>query len=86
MPERQIDAQERLTLVDYLDRGRYASVFRDRFLYPMAAAIWSMSPDAIREFPATTLVRFFANHQFLQINNQPKWRTCAGEVQRTSPS
>jgi cyclopropane-fatty-acyl-phospholipid synthase len=33
----------------------------------MASAIWSASLDAIRSFPATTLIRFFDNHGLLAL-------------------
>src|SRR5205809_3354976 len=44
------------------------------YLYPIASAIWSASVDAIRSFPATTLVRFLDNHGLLGITTQPQWK------------
>jgi predicted NAD/FAD-binding protein len=44
---------------EYLERERYSDAFRDDFLIPMTAAVWSTSPDKCSlEFPAVTLVRF----------------------------
>ncbi|KAL1887433.1 Cytochrome c oxidase assembly protein cox11, mitochondrial [Sporothrix stenoceras] len=44
---------------EYLDREGYSDAFRDDYLIPMTAAVWSTSPDKCSlEFPATTLVRF----------------------------
>lgn len=44
---------------DYLRREGYSDAFRDDYLIPMAAAVWSTSPDKCAlEFPAVTLVRF----------------------------
>ena len=37
-----------VTLADFLDEERYGSEFMERYLYPMASAIWSASVDAIR--------------------------------------
>ena len=47
------------TIGDYLDREGYSDAFRDDYLIPMTAAVWSTSPDKCSlEFPAVTLVRF----------------------------
>ncbi len=43
----------------YLEREGYSNAFRDDYLIPMTAAVWSTSPDKCSlDFPATTLVRF----------------------------
>lgn len=48
-----------LTIGQYLEREGYSDGFRDDYLIPLTAAIWSTSPDKCAlEFPATTLVRF----------------------------
>jgi predicted NAD/FAD-binding protein len=44
----------------------------------MASAIWSASADAIRSFPALTLIRFFDNHGLLALTSQPTWKVVAG--------
>jgi predicted NAD/FAD-binding protein len=69
---------EALTLAEFLVAGRYSPVFRDRYLYPMASAVWSMPPLELDRFPALTLVRFFDNHGMLGINTHPQWRTIRG--------
>ena len=47
------------TIGEYLDREGYSYAFRDDYLLPMAAAVWSTSPDKCAlDFPAATLVRF----------------------------
>lgn len=44
---------------EYLAREGYSDAFRDDYLLPMTAAVWSTSPDKCSlEFPAATLVRF----------------------------
>lgn len=54
---RAVDVEE--TIGQYLDRERYSDAFRDDYLIPMTAAVWSTSPDKCSlEFPAVTLVRF----------------------------
>ena len=69
---------ERQTLGDFLESRRFGEGFTHRYLFPMASAIWSASLDAIRSFPALTLVRFFENHGLLSLNAQPTWKVVAG--------
>jgi predicted NAD/FAD-binding protein len=52
--------------------------FRRHYLLPMAGAIWSCPPSRILDYPAATLVRFFANHNLLSLRGQPQWRTVEG--------
>ncbi len=62
-----------LTLGDFLRRIRMSRRFRERYIIPMAAAIWS-SPDAdVMAFPMETFARFFENHGLLSPANQPQW-------------
>jgi predicted NAD/FAD-binding protein len=52
-------AEEEETIGQYLEREGYSDAFRDDYLIPMTAAVWSTSPDKCSlEFPAVTLVRF----------------------------
>jgi len=67
-----------LTLGELLSLGGYGATFRDAYLLPMAAAIWSSSTSDILKFPALTFLRFCLNHGLLQINNRPQWRTVNG--------
>jgi predicted NAD/FAD-binding protein len=71
-----------LTLGQYLDEHHFSSNFTERYLYPMASAVWSASREAVRSFPALNLVRFFSNHGMLRIMNQPKWRVVRGGSHR----
>jgi predicted NAD/FAD-binding protein len=73
------------TLGDFLDEARFDGIFAEKYLFPMASAVWSTSLDAIRYFPATTLVRFFDNHGMLGINTHPKWRVLRGGSHRYLP-
>ena len=69
---------ERHTLGDFLESRRFGEAFTHRYLLPMASAIWSASLDAIRSFPAVTLIRFLDNHGLLSLNAQPTWKVVAG--------
>ncbi len=61
----------------YLDRGNYSRRFREEYLVPMGAAIWSMPPQSLVEFPADSFIAFFDNHRLLHWN-RPVWRTVTG--------
>ena len=69
---------------DYLDREGYSQAFRDDYLIPMTAAVWSTNADKCSlEFPARTLVRFMWNHHLLStISTRPDWMTIKGGSQR----
>jgi predicted NAD/FAD-binding protein len=76
---------DRATLGEFLDEARFNGVFTEKYLFPMASAVWSTSLDAIRSFPAATLVRFFDHHGMLGINTHPKWRVLRGGSHRYLP-
>lgn len=64
----------------YLDENNYSQAFRNDYLIPMTACVWSTSPDKVSlEFPALTLVRFLWNHHLLNtISERPSWMTIPG--------
>ncbi|GJQ13901.1 hypothetical protein GpartN1_g5692.t1 [Galdieria partita] len=62
----------------FLETYNYSSFFRDSYLLPMAAAVWSSPLDNILEFPVLFLLQFFYNHGFLQIFNRPQWYCLKG--------
>lgn len=67
-----------MTLSDFVEAGGYSPEFVERYLYPIASAVWSMPTQEIGSFPAHTLVRFFLNHGMLGINTRPQWLTIRG--------
>jgi uncharacterized protein len=71
-----------VTLGAYLDGNHFSQEFQQRYLYPMAAAVWSTSLDEMSDFPAFTLIRFFQNHGFLGFNTQHQWKTIPGGCSR----
>ena len=66
------------TLQEYLDKQNYSVAFREWYLVPMAAAIWSSPMQQIMAFPLKTFLRFCFNHGLLQVNDRPQWRTVIG--------
>lgn len=67
-----------VTLGEWLDRGGYSIWAVERYLIPMAAAIWSTRPAQVAEYPAESFLRFFANHGLLSLRDVPSWATIAG--------
>ncbi|MEO8303000.1 MAG: FAD-dependent oxidoreductase [Betaproteobacteria bacterium] len=67
-----------ISLGEFLDERRFGRPFRDWYLLPMAAAIWSSPRRDILDFPLAAFVRFCHNHGLLQITDRPQWRTVKG--------
>lgn len=67
-----------LSLGEYLDRNRYGRTFRQDYLLPMAAAIWSCPTEQMLSYPFHTFARFCLNHGLLQVADRPTWMTVAG--------
>ena len=67
-----------MTLGEYLtDRGFGAS-FRDHFLVPITAAVWSTAPGRTLEYPVDYLLRFLDNHGLIGRGKAHPWRTVTG--------
>lgn len=63
---------------DFLDRHRFGASFRDWYLLPMVACIWSCPAEQMLRFPIATLIRFCHNHGLIQLSDRPQWRTVRG--------
>ncbi|HET6194357.1 MAG TPA: FAD-dependent oxidoreductase, partial [Acetobacteraceae bacterium] len=66
------------TLGDFVDEHGFGAAFRDRYLMPMAACIWSSPLNQTLDYPAQPFVRFFHNHGLLSVGSQLRWRTVSG--------
>ena len=62
----------------YLDAEGYGAPFRDWYLVPMAAAIWSSPRREILDFPLPSFLTFCRNHGLLAVAGRPQWRTVVG--------
>lgn len=69
---------EDVSLGEYLERKRYSTFFREHYVIPMCAAIWSCSDEDAMAFPVRTLVRFWVNHHLLNVVERPLWRVVRG--------
>lgn len=67
-----------LPLAEFLARGRYGRAFREHYVLPMGAAIWSTDPASMLAFPARFFIRFLHNHGMLSIDDRPVWKSIQG--------
>ncbi|BES71266.1 FAD-dependent oxidoreductase [Marinobacter nanhaiticus D15-8W] len=66
------------TLGDYLSRNGYSRYFRDFYIVPMGAAIWSAPEIMLEQFPVRFFLQFFNNHGMLSVDDRPTWRVLTG--------
>ncbi len=69
---------EDIALGEFLEAGGYSTMFRERYIIPMGAAIWSASRETMMAFPMRFFTRFFKNHGMLSVNDRPQWRVIRG--------
>ena len=72
------DGEMRGTLGEYLKANDYGHAFREWYLKPMAACIWSTPSQKIDDFPLVTFIDFCRNHGLISVNDRPQWRTVKG--------
>lgn len=69
-----------LSLGEYL--AMYSTYFKERYIIPMGASIWSTPSEKMNEFPARTFLNFFKNHGLLGVDTQHQWLTVSdGSIQ-----
>ena len=72
----------RLTVGEYLERGRYSRAFQDYLLLPPCAAVWCADFDTIRAFPFARWFPFLERHGFADVRDPPVWRVVTGGASR----
>jgi len=72
------DARLAQPIGEFLDEHRFGQAFREAYLMPMIACIWSCPTQQMLAFPVGTLIRFCHNHGLLQVSNRPQWYTVPG--------
>jgi predicted NAD/FAD-binding protein len=66
------------TLGEFCDQHGLRGEVVDRYIEPLACAIWSASAATIRAFPFLTLARFFDHHGMLRTRHHPTWKVIPG--------
>lgn len=74
------DAVPDMTLGEWLDAHGYSQLFRDAYLLPMSAAIWSTPEKLMLDYPVISFLKFFDNHRLMHLI-RPMWRTVRGGSQ-----
>ena len=65
------------TIGEYIEQRGFSTGFRDDYLIPMAAAIWSTPRARMLDYPATSFISFFENHRLIH-ETRPVWRAVTG--------
>lgn len=69
---------EDLDVYTYLLSRGYPRSFIERYLMPLASAVWSGTRNDARAMPAASFLRFLDNHGLIRVTDRPQWRTIEG--------
>jgi predicted NAD/FAD-binding protein len=69
---------ETIDVYEYLLSRGYPRSFIDRYLMPLASAVWSGTRNDARAMPAASFLRFLDNHGLIRVTDRPEWRTVDG--------
>ncbi len=76
-------ASDYASIGEFLRKERFNGNFRERYLLPMGAALWSCSEAEFAEFPVRFVVEFLDRHHLLDpLGTRPAWRCIQGGSQR----
>lgn len=65
-------------LDEFVRHHRFSTYFRDNFLLPLVAAVWSCDAQTAGHYPARYLFAFLDHHGMLSVFGSPVWRTVTG--------
>lgn len=68
----------RIGLGEFVDRRSFGDEFARHYLVPLAAALWSASPETARDYPMDALLEFMDNHRLLGVTDRLDWETVTG--------
>ena len=66
------------SIEDWLREKKFSQFFKNNYVYPMSASIWSSSHESISRFPMKSFSRFFNNHGLLDLIKRPQWFSVLG--------
>ncbi len=67
------------TLGSFLKDNKYNQWFKNNFILPMGAAIWSTPIEKMLDFPIKNFLLFFRNHDLLNgLSPSKRWKTVEG--------
>ena len=66
------------SIEDWLRKKKFSQFFKNNYVYPMSASIWSSSQESISRFPMKSFSRFFNNHGLLDLIKRPQWFSVLG--------
>ncbi|CAN6486172.1 unnamed protein product [Victoria cruziana] len=73
--ENNPDLDRNETLGQFIKSRGYSDAFRDHYLIPMCASIWSCSSEGMLSCSAYCVLSFCRNHHLLQVLGRPQWLT-----------
>ena len=69
-------SKDKQPLGDWLKNKNFSEEFKENYILPMSAAIWSMSSNDVLNYPISNLFSFFNNHRLLHEKKlRPQWLT-----------
>ena len=73
------DLNDNYTLGSFLEDFKYNNWFKNNFILPMGAAIWSTPLEKMLDFPIKNFISFFKNHDLLNgLSPSKRWKTIEG--------
>lgn len=76
--EKVVASSPELSIAQLTEQMRLGWRFRDHYLFPFCAAIWSTPERDIGVFPADALIRFMRNHGLMSRGGHHQWWTVSG--------
>jgi len=75
--ETALKSGTKVGIYEYLKDNNYSTYFINEHIIPMVSALWSGDFESVKDYPLVYLLQFMKNHQMLQLNKRPQWRTIA---------
>lgn len=67
-----------ITINDFISANHYSEQFKECYLVPMMAAIWSKNKEDTLNCSADFILKFYNNHGLLDLFNRPMWYVVKG--------